>query len=298
VKININYLSNDFMVSKLRKLLEETRKILKMYGLKPRKKLGQNFTICPKLIDKLIQYASISRDDIVLEIGAGIGTLTIELARRASKIIAVEIDARLVEILKFRLKDYGNVEILHGDIIKMELPKFDKTVSNLPFNLSSPITFKLAEKPIFQCAVLTYQKEFAERMVAKPGTEEYGRLTVTANFFFEVEMLDVISRRCFYPPPEVDAAIVRLKPKRMKNITELDKFFLELVKYLFSQRNRKVERAVATYLFKIKRANPDEYGHLLKKIPYRDLRVRDLSPSDLYCLAENLYGDLIGDREI
>ena len=180
-------------------LLHETKQILKMFNIKPKKSLGQNFVVSSALIRDLIKFSSLSNKDLVLEIGAGIGTLTIELARMARKVIAVEIDKKLIEVLKWRLKEFENVEIIHGDILAMKLPEVDKVVSNLPFNISSPVTFKLIEEASFRFAVLTYQKEFAERMVAQPGSPNYGRLTVALNLLAGVEGLYIQSCRDFTP---------------------------------------------------------------------------------------------------
>ena len=270
-------------------MISRVRHLLRRLNVKPSRRLGQNFVVCEGLLDDMVSYASVSSDDVVLEIGAGLGFLTERLAERAAKVIAVELDRRLVEFLCFRFRNSRNVEVVSGDFLDLELPRFDKVVSNVPFSISSPLTFKLAEYGGFDCAVLTYQKEFAERMVASVGSKCYGRLTVTVNFFFNVMLLGSVSRSCFYPSPDVDAAVVKLVPKGRRCLSDFDLFFLWLVSFLFSQRNRKVRNAVLTYC-RSKGLSRDEWTNLLENLPLREIRVRDLGLDDFLRLASFLRG--------
>jgi 16S rRNA (adenine1518-N6/adenine1519-N6)-dimethyltransferase len=132
-------------------------------------------------LERMVGHAELSRDDMVLEIGAGIGNLTLLLAARAGRVIAVERDRKLVKVLGERLKGHSNVELLRGDALRIELPKFNKVVANLPHGIFSDITFRLLEQE-FELTVLMYQREFAERLVAKPGFDDYSRLTVNAYY--------------------------------------------------------------------------------------------------------------------
>ncbi len=266
-------------------LLKETKHILRLFNIRPRKSLGQNFVVSRSLISDLINFSSLSSDDIVLEIGAGIGTLTKALAKVARKVIAIEIDYKLIQILKWRLRNLNNVEIIHADVLSIDFPIVNKVVSNLPFSISSPITFKLIENPKFDLAVLTYQREFADRLIAKPGTSNYGRLTVAVNLFAHVEVLKYISRKCFYPEPEVDIAIVKLIPKKKKLSSE-EIFLLDLIRWLFTQRNKKLRKPLLNYLLNVIGLNDKTCTKILNKIPYLEFRVRNLSLNQLLEIAK------------
>ncbi|MHC1579193.1 MAG: 16S rRNA (adenine(1518)-N(6)/adenine(1519)-N(6))-dimethyltransferase RsmA [Candidatus Alkanophagales archaeon] len=213
-------------------------RLLRKYGIRPSRRAGQHFLIDDRVAWRQIEYADVSKSDVVLEIGAGLGSLTEKLERVAGKVYAVEKDERLCKVLRERCE---RAEILQGDFLKLELPKFNKVVANIPYSLSSAITYRLLQlRP--EVAVIMYQKEFAERMVAKPRTKRYGRLSVLAQFFADIELLEVVPRRSFFPPPKVDSAIVRMKQKR-----ELDaagEEFLEFVGVLFSQRRKKLKSSI------------------------------------------------------
>lgn len=221
-------------------LLEDTKLLLKKHGVRPSRKLGQNFLVDSSVLEREISYADVRQADTVLEVGPGVGNLTELLARHAGKVYAVETDTRMVEILRERLG--RRVEIIEGDFLKVKLPAFDKAVSNIPYSISSPLTFRLLSHG-FRSAVLTYQKEFAERMVAKPGERSYSRLSVATYYYAEVEMLEVLPPEAFYPQPEVDSAIVRLTPKGRPFEVNEERFFA-LVRGLFSHRKKTLKKAL------------------------------------------------------
>ena len=242
-------------------------------------KLGQNFLINKKIAEKEIEYASINMQDTVLEIGPGQGILTYFLASKAKKVIAVEIDKKLVEKLKKTLPE--NVELINSDILKIDLknlPKFNKVVSNLPFQISSPFTFKLL-KYDFELAILIYQKEFADRMVAKPKTSSYSRLSVNVYYYANCEILDVVSKSCFRPQPKVDSRMIKLIP-RMNPAFNVDdeNFFFDLTKNLFNFRRKKIGTIINyLYLFEC------------KDIPFIEKRVEELTPEQIGNLSNYLY---------
>ncbi|WP_456487937.1 16S rRNA (adenine(1518)-N(6)/adenine(1519)-N(6))-dimethyltransferase RsmA [Candidatus Alkanophaga liquidiphilum] len=213
-------------------------KLLKEYGIKPSKWAGQHFLIDERVAWRQIEYANVSKNDVVLEIGAGLGSLTEKLERVAGKVYAVERDERLCEVLRERCE---RAEIIQSDFLKVELPRFNKVVANIPYKLSSVITYRLLTlRP--KVAVIMYQKEFAERMAAKPRTKQYGRLSVLVQFFADVELLEVVPRRSFFPPPKVDSAIVRIK--QMRELDAAGKEFLQFVSVLFSQRRKKLKSSI------------------------------------------------------
>jgi 16S rRNA (adenine1518-N6/adenine1519-N6)-dimethyltransferase len=219
-------------------------KILKDYRAFPIKRLGQNFLIDKKVMRKIVEASEISKKDTVLEVGAGIGNLTLELAKRAKKVIAVEKDKRMVEILKENLRDFKNVEIIEGDIretfltIVQNITRDYKIVANIPYYLTSYLIRKFLEtKKRPKLMVLMVQKEVAERICAK--SPKMNLLAVSVQFFAKPEIVSFVSKNCFWPKPKVDSAIVRLKVKgeRLKVNKEL---FFEIVRAGFSHPRKQL----------------------------------------------------------
>ena len=195
-------------------LSKTTKDILNKYGIKLNKNLGQNYLIDKNKRDQIVNFGNISNDDVILEIGAGIGTLTIELAKKAKKVIAIEQDPKICEILANRLKEekISNVELINDDALKVDFPKFTKIISNLPYQISSPITFKFLDYD-FDLAVLMYQKEFADRMNGEVASKNYSRLSAMLYFRCDVEKLTDVSQESFIPKPQIDSTVVKLTPK-------------------------------------------------------------------------------------
>jgi len=235
----------------------------------------------------MLSYAALESSDVVLEVGAGFGFLTHFLAQKSKKVVAVEVDTRLVQVLESELASLDNVKLIDGDILEVTLPDFNKVVSNPPFSISSPLLFWLFNKT-FDCAVLTFQKEFARRLDAEVGSKDYSRLTVSTYYHAEVELLDDVPKEAFYPQPDVDAVIVRLKPRKAPPFHVKDKKVLEeVVRTLFTQRNRKVRSAILRLLYRYgfeDRAALKKANHM----PFHNKRVRDLAPEDFGALANEL----------
>ncbi len=203
------------------------------------KSKGQHMLVSRKFISKIVRYAELSFDDIVLEVGCGTGNLTKFLLRSVEKVYGIEIDKRMVGILRKKFEHEiksGRFVLIHGDALKVEFPEFDKFVASIPYNISSPLTFKLLRHD-FRLAVITYQKEFAERLVAKPGSKKYGRLSVVARAYCRAEILDAIPPTAFKPKPKVESAIVRIVPEPEIKVRNLD-VFEDLVRFAFSRRRK------------------------------------------------------------
>ncbi len=241
-------------------------------------KLGQNFLINKYTAKKEIEYAEINKNDIVLEVGPGKGFLTNLLAEKAKKVICVEIDKKLVKHLENIIPD--NVEIINNDILKVDLkklPRFNKIVSNIPYQISSPLIFKILEYN-FDLAVLILQKEFAQRLVAEPGDKNYSRLSVSVFYDAYCELLDIVSKKHFRPIPKVDSAIVKILPRKYKPFELIDKtFFLKLNRELFNYRRKKIK----TILKNI-------YNLENKNLPFLEYRVEKLSPKQIGILSNKL----------
>ncbi len=219
-----------------------TKELLRKYNIRLDKNKSQNYLIDNNKVEKILSAADIKDDEIILEIGAGIGTLTLEMAKRAKKVIAIEKDPLIADILnQIMIKEkIDNVELINDDALKMDFSHFDKVVSNLPYQISSPITFKLLEHD-FKKAVLMYQLEFARRMNAKPDTKEYSRLSVALHFRCDVKIIDTLKPDCFIPQPKVDSAVIELIPNKKVKLNEC---FDDCTRALFQHRNKKARKAL------------------------------------------------------
>ena len=222
--------------------MNDTKKILQKYNIRLDKNKSQNYLIDSNKVNFILEHANIQNDETILEIGAGIGTLTIPMAKKAKKVIAIEKDPIICDVLRQRIikEKLSNVEILNEDALKIDFPDFDKTVSNLPYQISSPITFKLLEYP-FKKAILMYQKEFAKRMQAEVGTKDYSRITVALYFKADCKIINIVKPSCFIPQPKIDSAIIELTPKPIQVENEL---FSSVIRALFQHKNKKAKKAL------------------------------------------------------
>jgi 16S rRNA (adenine1518-N6/adenine1519-N6)-dimethyltransferase len=263
---------------------------------------GQNFLVDPQVIERIADYAGLTPEDCVLEIGPGTGNLTEVLSSRAGKVVAVEVDPALAANLRGR---FDNVRVVLVDALKADLSSFscNKIVSNLPYQISSKVTFKIVRMP-FDLAVLMYQKEFAKKMAARPGSDDYGRVSVVVQHFCQAEILEHVPRTAFRPVPEVQSAIVRLESKPKKPGIDED-LFMRLVEGLFSHRRKKVKKTMDAIGFKIKAsADASRYGAngpsekpsgtgIETFEAYKSLidkRPEELSPEDVETLTEITQG--------
>lgn len=212
------------------------------------KAYGQHILKNPLVIKSIIEKSGIHPTDTVLEIGPGTGNLTMRLLEVAKKVVAVEYDPRMVVELQKRVQgtEYQHkLHLIYGDVMKTKLPFFDICVANIPYQISSPLVFKLlSHRPSFRCAVLMFQKEFAQRLVAKPGTELFCRLSLNTQLLARTDHLIKVSKNSFRPPPKVDSAVVRIEPHNPPppiNFLEWD----GLVRLAFSRKNKTL-RAIFT----------------------------------------------------
>ena len=268
--------------------LEETKRLLRTYRITPNKLLGQNFFVGTGFFDMLSTEASIIKTDSVLDVGAGFGFLSHFVADKCKTVIAVEKDPKVAEVLRENLKDVANVIIIEGDVLKISLPPFNKVVAIPPYYLSSRLVTWLLESQI-ESAAMILQKEFASRLVAKPKSEDYGWLAVFAFIHANVEVLDAVPKTMFYPQPEVDSAIVSLKPWSKKPFELKDeKSFVKMVKWLFTQRNKKLGKALTPFLRNTLKLSKGEAEKRALDLKFRDKRVRELNPIDFGDLANDL----------
>lgn len=229
-----------------------TRTILEKHGFSFKKSLGQNFLIDTNVLHRIVDHANVSEITGVIEIGPGIGALTEQLAKRAKKVVAFEIDGRLLPILADTLSPYDNVRIIHEDILKADvMPIINEemkglddimVVANLPYYVTTPIIMKLLTENIpLKGIVVMLQKEVADRISAKPGTKEYGSLSIAIQYYTTAETVMTVPRSVFVPQPNVDSAVIRLLKRKEPAVkVENESFFFDVVRASFAQRRKTI----------------------------------------------------------
>lgn len=230
---------------------DATLHILKTFGIKMSKKLGQNFLIQKTVVDGIVEAANLEVGETVLEIGPGIGTLTQGLAESGANVVAVELDRQLIDVLAKTLEGYNNVRIIHADILKIDISreimaeKF-KVVANLPYYITTPIIMTLLEQRLpVERLVTMVQKEVAERMIAKPGGKDYGALSVAVQYYTEPEIMFTVPPYAFIPAPAVESAVICCKVREKPPVQLLnEKAFFSVVKASFGQRRKTLSNAL------------------------------------------------------
>ena len=255
---------------------------LKRLGVRPSKNLGQNFLRDGTIAEWMVSAAGIEPHDRVLEIGPGLGILTEKLAAATDNLVVVELDRRLAENMK-----KSGIEVIQGDALEIELPDFDICVSNLPYQISSGITMKLLDKG-FRKAVLMFQKEFAEHLVARPGDSSYSRISVMAGYRSESNIIRQVPKGCFYPVPKVDSAIVQIVPRVPDFEITDEKTFQETVRILFSHKNRKARNGIMSE-HQALGLDKDGARELAEILPYMDERPITLSAKKLADISNAVF---------
>ena len=234
---------------------KNTIEVIQKYGFAFQKKFGQNFLIDPHVLDKIISAARVTKDDVVLEIGPGIGTMTQYLAEAAGHVVAVEIDNNLIPILQETLKDYENVTVIHNDILKVDIAELAETynggrpikvVANLPYYITTPIIMGLFEShvPIDNITVMV-QKEVADRMQEGPGSKNYGALSLAVQYYAEPYIVANVPPNCFIPRPSVGSAVIRLtRHKEAPVQTKDEQLMFRLIRASFNQRRKTLQNGL------------------------------------------------------
>lgn len=281
---------------------ENMKKIIDKYDFMFKKKFGQNFLTDKNVLDQIVAGAGVTKDDVVLEIGPGIGTLTQLLCDAADKVIAVEIDRDLIKILENdTLKDYNNVEIINNDIMKMDIEelisKYEgkkiKVVANLPYYITTPIVMKLLESDAkIESITIMIQKEVAERLASTHLDKEYGAISLAVQYRSEPSIVCEVSRYAFVPSPNVDSAVIKLRILDEKRVKVKDEGLLfKLIKVAFGQRRKTLLNCInnQTTYFK----NKDEILEVFDKLEFaHDIRGEKLSLEDYARLADEIKGSV------
>lgn len=272
------------------------KRILGKHGFTFSKSLGQNFIIDPTVCPKMALESGAKEGTGVIEIGPGLGVLTVELAKLASKVVSIELDTRLIPVLAQTLDEYRNVEVINADVLKTDLHRLIKehfdgcpvnVCANLPYYITSPVIMYLLESRLpVECITVMVQKEAAQRLCAKVGTRESGAVSVAVNYYAEAEMLFPVTRDCFTPSPNVDSYVIRLKVRKNPPVKVQDeKFFFETVKAAFSQRRKTAANGISSGLGLAKEkvvSALEESG-----LPV-NVRAEALSMEELAVLSDNL----------
>ena len=281
-------------------ILEETRFILNKYNIKADKKLGQNFLISDDAVNRIIEKSEVTKSDLVIEIGPGLGTLTKELLERAGKVICIELDTRMVKILNERFSLYDNFEIIHDDILKVDLKaiikrekenqnmKEAKIVANLPYYITTPIIMKLLEEKLdLKTITVMVQKEVADRLTALPGTKKSGAITYGVYYYAKAEEVLEVLPESFIPAPEVTSEVIQFKIRKEPPVfVGDDKKMFQIIKCAFTQRRKTLLNSlVNTNIF-----NSKEHGSkILKEVNLKEnVRPEELTLEDFARIADLL----------
>lgn len=237
---------------------KNTIEIIKKYEFTFQKKFGQNFLIDAHVLDKIIAAADITKDDVVLEIGPGIGTMTQRLCEAAGKVIAVEIDNNLIPILNDTLSSYDNVTVINGDVMKLDLGEIQrqyspnrglKVVANLPYYITTPIIMGLFESKVELASItVMVQKEVADRMKAGPGSKDYGALSLAVQYYAEPYIAANVPQNCFMPRPNVGSAVIRLTRHTMPPVkVNNEQLMFTIIRAAFNQRRKTLQNCISNF---------------------------------------------------
>lgn len=275
--------------------LTEVRQAMQRYQFHPRKKWGQNFLVDHNITNKIVEACAPSSSQYVVEIGPGLGAMTGLLAQNSRGVLAIEIDRGFEPVLSELPLEYANIRLLFADILEIDIenelvqvfalkkvPSF-MVCANIPYNITSPILFKLLEQcPNMSAATLMIQKEVAERIVAAPGSKTYGLLSITAGYYAEIENVMTVSRHCFFPEPEVDSSVIRIIPRQKKPDVYDEKLFKAFLRTAF-QKRRKTILNICTGFFTRDKAGAEDR---LKQIGINpNARPENLSLEDFVLLV-------------
>lgn len=278
-----------------------TKEILAKHGFSFKKSLGQNFLIDTNILQQIVQVADIDEQVGVIEVGPGIGALTEQLAKKAGKVLAIEIDQRLIPVLKETLSPYPNVRVVHQDVLETNLASMVRehlgeykrisVVANLPYYVTTPILLHFLEAGIqLEHIVVMIQKEVAERIAAKPGTKDYGSLTIAIQYYAQSTIAKIIPKTVFIPQPNVDSAVLKLTMRSQPPVHVVDEdYFFKLMRACFAYRRKTLLNNLSTFL-ELK----EDKAELLQKLKEIGIdgsrRGETLTIEEFAALSNHLYG--------
>ncbi len=279
-------------------LFEETKFIMKKYGIKANKNLGQNFLVDENIVNQIVEKSQIDNEDLVIEIGPGLGTLTQKLLEKAGKVISIELDTNMIKILQERFKLYPNFELIHSDILKLNLKeiidkekdnkkiKKAKIVANLPYYITTPIIMKLLEEKLdLETITVMVQKEVADRLTVIPGNKNTGAITYSVYYYSEAESIIDVNKDSFIPKPEVDSKVIQFKIRKLPAVeTNNEKEMFKIIKNTFTQKRKTLINAlVNTNIVENKQIGLN----ILNKLNIKDnIRAEELTLEDFAKITE------------
>ncbi|SET05286.1 16S rRNA (adenine(1518)-N(6)/adenine(1519)-N(6))-dimethyltransferase RsmA [Anaerobranca gottschalkii] len=275
-----------YSVSKIKEIINDN-------SFNFKKKFGQNFLVDKNILDKIINATEVDSDSVVLEIGPGIGTLAVELAKRGAIVYAIEIDSTLIPILEKNFELYPNIKLIHKDALKVDYKeilapyigtKKIKVAANLPYYITTPLIFKILETDIpWESITLMMQLEVAQRICAKPGGKDYGSLTVAVNYYGKPTLITKVPSQAFYPPPKVDSAVLNIKLNTEKIFVKDQQLFFKVIKTAFNQRRK----TLLNNLLTLGELSKEELNKLLEEINIEGTRRAETLTIEEFALLTN-----------
>lgn len=274
--------------------------ILKKLNIIPKKRLGQNFLTDKNTANRLILEAKLSKNrDEILEIGAGLGALTFILVQNAKKVYAIEYDIKLYNFLKEYTSNIENLDLIYGNFLKIEIPFYNKVVSNIPYTMTGPIISKILMMEKIPEAYMIIEENLAKRIVSKPNDKNYSRLSVSVNTFVKPTIIKEVPPHCFYPVPKIKLSMIKLIPHQKIDIFLKDKnnrkLYLDLLRGIFPYKNKNISKALYLYL-RIFKVGRNEIYNLLEG-NQKEKKVRAFSKDDLLKIAKLIKLKKLWDKD-
>ena len=277
-------------------LYNETKYLLKKYNMTANKKLGQNFLIDENAIEEIVNAAKVKQEDLIIEIGPGLGTLTEQLLKNAGKVICIELDTRMLNVLNDRFSLYNNFEIINDDVLKVDIDKLikqnknekiktAKIVANLPYYITTPIVMKLLEEKLdIENITIMIQKEVADRLVDKPGGENSGAITYAINYYTQPERVIDVPNTSFMPAPEVNSTVIKLNVLKEPSVkVEDEKMLFKIIKLAFMQKRKTLLNALTNGGL----ASKEQIQNMLTELGFDDkIRGEQLTLNDFAKISE------------
>ena len=285
-------------------ILEETKNIMRRYNIKPNKSLGQNFLINSEVVENIVQSSDITKDDMVIEIGPGLGVLTKYLLEKAKKVVCIELDTKMVKILQDRFSEYDNIEIINTDVLKINLNEIIeknkgeirkvKVVANLPYYITTPIIMKLIEDRLdIESITVMIQKEVADRLIEIPGGKNTGAITYTVYYYCTSKKIMEVPNTSFIPEPEVTSEIIKMD-LRYKPVVDVEnpQIMFRIIKSAFMQRRKTLLNALTNANVFI---NKEQGINTLKELNLKEnVRAEELTIQDFSNITKIVFGKLKG----
>lgn len=275
--------------------LREVKLILNKLKIGPDKRLGQNFLIDNNIVEKVITKSELLRDDIILEIGPGLGALTEKLVEKVRKVYAIEIDQRLCSYLENEFSKYNNIEIINADILNVDVPFHNKVVSNIPYNITGPIFEKIFYNSNPPEGTMIIEKKIADRIFYDGTYENFSRITISFNAFMQLKERYIVSRNCFFPTPNIDLSLIKISPREEINQFLLNDdnkyFFLKFIAGVMPYKNKNLLNALEIFLKynKIIDLNKERISKILELYNYSNKKVFSLNIDDFIKLSKLFY---------